>query len=81
MPAGLTVLQDLELNSDARPVPSRQLTELISKALLDAQLCDRLLAAPEVVAREFDLPPAEADAVKRLDRRTFEQAIVRLRWG
>jgi hypothetical protein len=73
--------QDFELNSDARPVPSRQLTELLSKALLDAQLCGRLLTAPEAVAREFDLPPAEADAIKRLDRRTFEQAVTRLRWS
>jgi hypothetical protein len=73
--------QDLELKSDARAVPSRQLTELLSKALLDRQLCDRLFAAPEAMAREFDLPPAEADAIKRLDRRTFEQTLARLRWG
>jgi hypothetical protein len=73
--------QDVELNSDARPVPSRQLTELLSRALLDAHLCDMLLSDPETTAREFDLPPAEADAIKRLDRRTFEQAVTRLRWG
>ena len=29
----------------------------------------------------FDLPAAEAQAIKRLERRTFEAAIVRLRWG
>jgi hypothetical protein len=73
--------QDLELNSDARPVPSRQLTELLSKALLDKELRERILVNPEAMAREFDLPPAEADAIKRLDRRTFEQAVTRLRWG
>jgi hypothetical protein len=69
------------LNSDAKPLPSRQLTELLSKALLDRHLCDRLFDTPEAVAQEFDLPAAEAEAIKRLDRRTFEQALARLRWG
>jgi hypothetical protein len=73
--------QDFEVNSDARPRPSRQLTELLSRALLDKALRERILANPEAMAREFDLPPAEADAIKRLDRRTFEQAVTRLRWG
>jgi hypothetical protein len=76
-----TLKQDFELNSDARPVPSRQLTELLSRALLDKELRERTLVNPEAMAREFDLPPAEADAIKRLDRRTFEQAVTRLRWG
>ena len=69
------------MDSDARPMPSRQLTELLSRALLDRQLCDRLFADPEAIAREFDLPPAEAQAIKLLDRRTFETTIARLRWG
>jgi hypothetical protein len=66
---------------DARPVPSRHLTELIGRALLDRELCDRLFDDPEAIARAFDLPAVEADAIKRLDRRTFEAAIVRLRCG
>ena len=70
-----------KLNPDVRPVPSRHLTELIGRALLDRELCDRLFADPEAIARAFDLPAAEAQAIKRLDRRTFEAAIVRLRWG
>ena len=74
-------MQDSKLNPDARPVPSRHLTELIGRALLDRELCDRLFANPEAIARTFDLPAAEAQAIKRLDRRTFEAAIVRLRWG
>jgi hypothetical protein len=69
------------LNSDAKSTPSRQLTELLSKALLDAHICGRLFDAPEAMAREFDLSPAEADAIKRLDRRMFERALARLRWG
>jgi hypothetical protein len=52
---------------------SRQLTELLGKALLDHELCDRLFMDPEAVAREFGLPVAETEAVKRLDRRTFER--------
>ena len=70
-----------KLNSDTRPVPSRHLTELIGRALLDRELCDRLFADPEAIAREFDLPAAEVQAIKLLDRRTFEAAIARLRWG
>ena len=70
-----------KLNPDTRPVPSRHLTELIGRALLDRELCDRLFADPEAIARAFDLPAAETEAIKRLDRRTFEAAIVRLRWG
>jgi hypothetical protein len=74
-------LQDDKPNPGARPVPSRHLTELIGRALLDRELCDRLFADPETIAREFGLPAAEAQAIKLLDRRTFEAAIVRLRWS
>jgi hypothetical protein len=69
------------LGTEAKPVPSRQLTELLSKALLDEQLCDRLFADPEAIAREFNLPPAEAQAIKLLDRRKFETTVAQLRWG
>ena len=69
------------MDSDARPRPSRELTELLSKALLDQQLCDRLFADPEAIAREFNLAPAEAQAIKLLDRRKFEMTIAQLRWG
>jgi hypothetical protein len=69
------------VDSDARPKPSRELTELLSKALLDRQLCDRLFADPEAIAREFKLLPAEAQAIKLLDRRKFETTIAQLRWG
>jgi hypothetical protein len=69
------------VDSDARPTPSRQLTELLSKALLDQQLCDRLFAYPEAIAREYDLPAAEAQAIKLLDRPKFETTIAQLRWG
>ena len=44
-------------------------------------LCDRLFADPEAIGREFDLPPAEIEAIKQLDRQKFEAAIARLRWG
>jgi hypothetical protein len=74
-------VQDNTLNPDARTVPSRHLTELIGRALLDRELCDRLFADPETIARAFDLPAAEAQAIKLLDRRTFEAAVIRLRWG
>jgi hypothetical protein len=58
---------------------SRQLTELLSRALLDEELRDRLFAAPEAIAREFNLSGAEAEAIKCLDRRKFEQIVARLR--
>jgi hypothetical protein len=69
------------VDSDARPKPSRELTELLSKALLDEQLCDRLFADPGAIAREFNLPPAEAQAIKLLDRRKFDTTVAQLRWG
>jgi hypothetical protein len=62
-------------------MPSRQLTELLSRALLDEELSDRLFTDPEAVAREFNLAAAEAQAIKLLDRRKFEQAVAQLRWG
>lgn len=68
-----------QLDPDAKPIPSRQLTELLSGALLDEDLCDRLFADPDAVAREFDLPGAEIQAIKLLDRRKFEQLVARLR--
>jgi hypothetical protein len=57
------------------------LNELLGKALLDEQLRDRLFTEPEIVAREFNLTEAETEAIKRLDRQKFAQAIDRLRWG
>jgi hypothetical protein len=70
---------DGKLDPDSRPLSSRQLTELLSRALLDEELRDRLFAAPEAIAREFSLSGAEAEAIKRLDRRKFEQTVARLR--
>jgi hypothetical protein len=62
-------------------MPSRQLTELLSRALLDEELCERLFTDPEAVAREFDLPRAEAEALQLIDRDKFKQAVAQLRWG
>ena len=69
------------MDSDARPLPSRQLTELLSRALLDEELCERLFRDPEAVAQQFNLPRAEAQAIQLIDRRKFEQAVAQLRWG
>jgi len=74
-------LQDSKLDPEIRPAPSGNLTELLSRALLDRHLCDRLFADPEAIGRAFDLPPAEIEAIKQLDRQKFEAAIARLRWG
>jgi hypothetical protein len=73
--------QDSQLDPDARPKPSRQLTALLGRALLDRELCERLFTDPEAIAREFDLAPAESQAIKLLDRRTFERTVARLGWG
>jgi hypothetical protein len=54
---------------------------LLSRALLDRDLCDRLLADPEAIGREFGLSPQEVAAIKLLDRPKFDAAIARLRWG
>jgi hypothetical protein len=74
-------LQENNRDSDAKPTPSRQLTELLSKALLDQELRDRLLTDPEAIGRELGLPPGEIQAITLLDRQKFEAAIARLRWG
>jgi hypothetical protein len=73
--------QESKLDPDAKHKPGRQLTELLSRALLDEELRVRLFTDPEAIAREFDLAPAEASAVRLLDRRTFEQRVTQLRWG
>jgi hypothetical protein len=69
------------MDADAKPKPSWELTELLSRALLDEELCDRLFTDPEAVAREFNLSRAEAQAIQLIDRRKFEQAVAQLRWG
>ena len=69
------------MDPHARPMPSPQLAELLSRALLDRALCDRLFADPEAMAREFDLSAAETQAIKLLDRPKFEQTVARLRRG
>jgi hypothetical protein len=55
--------------------------ELLSRALLDAHLCDRIFARPESVAAAFSLSPGETEAIKRLDRRKFEQQVDQIRSG
>lgn len=69
------------MTAEARPVPSPQLTELLARALLDEELCDRLFADPEMVAREFNLPHEEVQALYLIDRSKFMRAVARLRWG
>jgi len=66
-------------SSSSGPLPSRGLTELLSKALLDGELCDMLFTDPDRVAQAFALGPVETQAIKRLDRHTFEQRAARLR--
>ena len=66
------------MDSDGRS-PSRQLIELLSKALLDVELRDRLFADPEAVAQAFGLGPDETRMIKRLDRQRFEQRVFELR--
>ena len=74
-------MMDSTLDPDIRPVPSRNLTELLSRALLDQHLADRLFADPEAIALAFDLSAAEIEAIRQLDRQKFEATIARLRWG
>ena len=59
--------------------PSRQLIDLLSKALLDSAMREILFADPETVARAFGLGPDETQRLKRLDRRKFEQRVAALR--
>lgn len=61
------------------PLPSRGLTELLSRALLDRDLREILFQDPERVAQAFALGPAETQAIKRLDRGKFERQVARLR--
>ena len=69
------------MDTGARPIPSRQLAELLGRALLDKELRDRIFANPEAIALQFDLAAAEAQAITQLDRGKFEAAVARLRWG
>lgn len=66
------------LNSNSQS-PSRQLVELLSKALLDREFRDKLFANREAITRAFDLNPDEARMVKHLNRERFEQRVARLR--
>lgn len=75
----MTTLQ--KQDPDTRPAPSQRLTELLSKALLDHELCERLLADHEATGHELGLPPEEIQAIKLLDRQNFDAAIAQLRWG
>ena len=66
---------------DIRPVASPHLAELLARALLDEDLCDRMFDDPEAIGRAFELAAAEIEAIRHLDRQTFDTAIARLRWG
>jgi hypothetical protein len=69
------------LDPYTRPMPSRQLIELVSRALLDEDLCASLFADPAGIAREFNLSGAETEVIRLLDRRKFEQRVAQLRSG
>jgi hypothetical protein len=69
------------LDDDPDVKPSQQLIDLVSRALVDEELRDRLFADPEAVARTLDLPPREAEAIRLLDRAKFERTVVWLRWS
>jgi hypothetical protein len=77
----MTTLQARDPNSGGQPTPSPQLKELLASALLDRELCERLLADPAAVGQAAGLPAEEVEALKLLDREKFEAAIARLRWG
>ena len=62
-----------------QPPPSRQLVELLSRALVDADLCNRLFAEPDALAHAYGLGPDETEAIKRLDRRRFEERVAQMR--
>lgn len=66
-----------DLSSDGQP--SRQLVELLTRALLDTELCGQLFAEAETVAQAFGLSAAETQMLKRLDRFTFEKRVAQLR--
>jgi len=67
------------MTSGAKHPPSRQLVELLCKALLDEELREKLFTGPDAVAREFGLAPAEGEAIKLIARQRFEEAAARLR--
>ena len=67
--------------TDTKLLASQQIAELLSKALLDEELRERLFTDTARVAREFNLPCGEAQAIRSIDRRKFEQAAARLRWS
>jgi hypothetical protein len=67
------------MSDETARLPSRQLTELLCKALLDSDVRERLFAEPEALAVALALSPAETEAIKRLDRGKFEQRVARLR--
>ena len=74
-------MQDDKPDPDIKPAPSPHFSELLGRALLDSDLCERMFADPEAIGRAFDLAPAEIEALKQLDRGKFDATIARLRWG
>jgi hypothetical protein len=65
--------------NNRRPLPSRQLTDLLSRALLDSEMRDKLFTEPDRIGESLGLSPDEARAIKQLDRRKFEQRVIQLR--
>ncbi len=59
--------------------PSRRLTQLVTNALLDEDLGNKLFADPASLARAFGLTVEETQAIERLDRRTFERWVAHVR--
>jgi hypothetical protein len=76
---GRLVLDSADQSPSRQLVASRQLVELLSRALLDSVLRETLFADSEAVARAFGLGPDETQRVKRLDRERFERRVVALR--
>jgi hypothetical protein len=61
--------------------PPLRLVELLARALLDEGLRNKVFGDPEVLRREWGFSIEETDAIKKVDRKKFERAALRLRWG
>ena len=55
--------------------PSKGYVELLGQALVDKDLRERVLSAPESLVDEYNLSSTELETLKRLDRAKFDEAV------
>lgn len=57
-----------------QPPKNRGFMELVGRAVMDPEVRKQLFSNPDALAKQYDLSPADTEALKGIDREKLEEA-------